>query len=105
MSGDVGRGPERRRAIGDHGGRGAYALAAVLVVALVAGFGATFVPHPSVVASGDGPAVQPVDPNQAQKNWEHYGNTAGGSRFAALDQIHEVAVAGIEPSLREPAPA
>lgn len=79
--------PTLKKAAGDHGGRGAYALAAVLVVALVAGFGATFVPHPSVAASGDGPAVQPVDPNQAQKNWEHYGNTAGGSRFAALDQI------------------
>ena len=79
--------PTLKKAAGDHGGRGAYALAAVLVVALVAGFGATFVPHPSVAASGDGPAVQPVDPDQAQKNWEHYGNTAGGSRFAALDQI------------------
>ncbi|UQY36716.1 membrane-bound PQQ-dependent dehydrogenase, glucose/quinate/shikimate family [Pseudomonas fulva] len=79
--------PTLKKAAGDHGGRGAYALAAVLAVALVAGFGATFVPHPSVAASGDGPAVQPVDPDQAQKNWEHYGNTAGGSRFAALDQI------------------
>jgi len=79
--------PTLKKAAGDHGGRGAYALAVVLVVALVAGFGATFVPHPSVAASGDGPAVQPVDPDQAQKNWEHYGNTAGGSRFAALDQI------------------
>ncbi len=79
--------PTLKKAAGGHSGRGAYALAAVLAVALVAGFGATFVPHPTVAATGDGPAVQPVDPSQAQKNWEHYGNTAGGSRFAALDQI------------------
>lgn len=79
--------PTLKKAAGDRGGRGGYALAAVLAVALVAGFGATFVPHPTVAATGDGPAVQPVDPTQAQKNWEHYGNTAGGSRFAALDQI------------------
>ncbi|OLU24743.1 membrane-bound PQQ-dependent dehydrogenase, glucose/quinate/shikimate family [Pseudomonas sp. PA15(2017)] len=79
--------PALKKAAGDNGGRGAYALAAVLAVSLVAGFGATFVPHPTVAATGDGPAVQPVDPIQAQKNWQHYGNTAGGSRFAALDQI------------------
>ena len=28
-----------------------------------------------------------VAPDAEQKNWEHYGNTPGGSRFVALDQI------------------
>ncbi|SDI59713.1 quinate dehydrogenase (quinone) [Pseudomonas flavescens] len=79
--------PTLKKAAGNCGGRGAYALAAVLAVALIASFSGTFLAHPSVAASGDGPAVKPVDPTQAQKNWEHYGNTAGGSRFAALDQI------------------
>lgn len=69
-------------------GRGAFAVAAVLAVALLAAVGGMFVPHPTVAASGSGPGLMPVDPAQAQKNWEHYGNTNGGSRFAALDQIN-----------------
>ena len=80
--------PTLKRAAGGSGGRGAYALAAVLAVAVVAGFGATFVPHATVAAAGNGPGLTPVDPAHAQKNWEHYGNTVGGSRFAALDQIN-----------------
>ncbi|KAF1021534.1 MAG: Quinate/shikimate dehydrogenase (quinone) [Paracidovorax wautersii] len=80
--------PTLKKAAGTPGGRGAYVLAGVLAVALVAGFGATFVPHPSVAATGNGPGLTPVDPAQAQKDWAHYGNTAGGSRFAALDQIN-----------------
>ncbi|MFT3720444.1 glucose/quinate/shikimate family membrane-bound PQQ-dependent dehydrogenase [Pseudorhodoferax sp.] len=80
--------PTLRRHAGQAGGRGGYVLAAVLAVLLVAGFGATFVPHPSVAATGAGPGLTPVDPAHAQKDWEHYGNTAGGSRFAALDQIN-----------------
>lgn len=79
--------PTLNKAAGARGGRGAYGVAAVLAVTLIASFSGTFVAHPSVAASGEGPAVKPVDPTQAQKNWEHYGNTAGGSRFAALDQI------------------
>ncbi len=67
-------------------GRGAYGLAAVLAVVLVAAFSGMFVPHPTV-ANGNGPGLTAVDPTKAQKNWEHYGNTNGGSRFAALDQI------------------
>ena len=69
-------------------GRGAYALAGLLAVALAAGFAGMFVPHPTVVAHGTGPGLTPVDPAHAQKNWAHYGNTPGGSRFAALDQIN-----------------
>ncbi|TBU92715.1 glucose/quinate/shikimate family membrane-bound PQQ-dependent dehydrogenase [Phytopseudomonas dryadis] len=88
--------PTLKRAAGGSGGRGAYGLAGVLGVALLAGFAATFVPHPTVVATGDGPAPTPVDPEQAQQNWEHYGNSAGGSRFAALDQISRANVKDLE---------
>jgi len=68
-------------------GRGAYALAAVLALADVAAFAAAFVPHPTV-ANGNGPGLTAVDPALAQKDWAHYGNTVGGSRFVALDQIN-----------------
>ena len=69
-------------------GRGAIGVAVVLAAALAAAFGGMFVPHPTVVAHGGGPGLTPVDAAQAQKDWAHYGNTPGGSRFAALDQVH-----------------
>jgi glucose dehydrogenase len=33
--------------------------------------------------------VKPVAPGEQQKNWEHWGNTTHGDRFAALDQINK----------------
>lgn len=86
--------PTLRRFTGISGGRGGYALAGILAVALVAVFGATLLPHPTV--TGPGPALTPVDSAHAQKNWEHYGNTVGGSRFAALDQINRNNVGQLE---------
>lgn len=86
--------PTLRRFTGMSGGRGGYALAGILAVALVAVFGATLLPHPTV--TGPGPALTPVDSAHAQKNWEHYGNTVGGSRFAALDQINRNNVGQLE---------
>jgi quinate dehydrogenase (quinone) len=80
--------PTLKRSAGKGTGRGAYVLTAVLAVVLAAGFAGMFVPHPTVTASGNGPGLTPVDPAHAQKNWEHYGNTEGGSRFAALDQVN-----------------
>jgi len=79
--------PTLRGAAGLPAGRGGYAVAALLAVALAAAFAATFTPHPTV-ATGQGPGLTAVDPAHAQKNWEHYGNTVGGSRFVALDQIN-----------------
>jgi quinate dehydrogenase (quinone) len=64
-----------------------FAVAAILAVASVAGFAGMMVPHPTVAFSGTPAALTPVDPAKEQKNWEAYGNTNGGSRFAALDQI------------------
>jgi quinate dehydrogenase (quinone) len=64
-----------------------FVVAAVLAVASAAGFAGMFVPHPTVAFNGTPSPLTPVDPAKEQKNWEAYGNTNGGSRFAALDQI------------------
>ena len=80
--------PLLKRAAGATPGRGAYGLAAVLAIALAVAAGNMFVAHPSVAPTGDGPGLTAVDPANAQKDWAHYGNSEGGSRFAALDQIN-----------------
>ncbi|QHJ01154.1 membrane-bound PQQ-dependent dehydrogenase, glucose/quinate/shikimate family [Xylophilus rhododendri] len=67
---------------------GTGVVAAVLVVTIVAGFVGMFMPHATVTANGAGPGLTPVNPAEQQKDWQHYGNTSGGSRFAALDQIN-----------------
>ena len=79
--------PSLRKANG-LGGNGGYALGAVLAVAIAGGFWGMFLPHASVSPTGDGPGLTKVDPANAQKDWAHYGNDEGGSRFAALDQIN-----------------
>jgi len=78
----------KRRAGARASTAGTAGVAAVLLVAIVAGFAGMFVPHPTVASNGTGPGTTPVAPADRQINWEHYGNTAGGSRFAALDQIN-----------------
>lgn len=65
-----------------------FLIAAILALAAAAGVAGMFVPHPTVRFAGTVPARTPVDPASEQKNWEAYGNTHGGSRFAALDQIN-----------------
>jgi quinate dehydrogenase (quinone) len=84
--------PLLKRANGGVAGRGAYAVAAVLAVGVVVAAGNMFVAHPTVAATGTGPGLTPVEPDKAQKDWAHYGNTEGGSRFAALDQINRTNV-------------
>lgn len=66
--------------------RGPGAVAGVLAVALAATGVSAFSPK-SVISAGQVAAVVPVLPAEAQKNWEHWGNTTAGTRFAALDQI------------------
>jgi quinate dehydrogenase (quinone) len=89
--------PTLRKANGLAGGRGGYVVSAVLAIAMVAGFWGMFQPHASVAPTGDGPALTKVDPAKAQKDWAHYGNDEGGSRFAALDQINRDNVAKLVP--------
>ncbi|MDI6025359.1 glucose/quinate/shikimate family membrane-bound PQQ-dependent dehydrogenase [Corticibacterium sp. UT-5YL-CI-8] len=80
--------PLLRRAAGQTRLRAAsFGTAAVVAVCAAAAFAAMFVPHPTVRSNGTGPALTAVTPETEQKNWEHYGNTAGGSRFVALDEI------------------
>ncbi|SEK30926.1 quinate dehydrogenase (quinone) [Roseateles sp. YR242] len=68
--------------------RGTHVLAIVIAVGLALAFASAFVPHPPIPATGDGPGLTPVPAGAAQKDWAHYGNTVGGSRFVALDQVN-----------------
>ncbi|MDT3666537.1 glucose/quinate/shikimate family membrane-bound PQQ-dependent dehydrogenase [Cronobacter dublinensis] len=65
-----------------------YALSAVIAVGMVATLVQMFQPHPPVAFKGEPLPLVPVDKENAQKDWAHYGNTPGGSRFVALDQIN-----------------
>lgn len=67
--------------------RGSFAVAGVMAIACAATFASMFQPH-DVIAAGDAPPLTAVAPGSEQKNWDNYGNTPGGSRFAALDQIN-----------------
>lgn len=64
-----------------------YALAAAIALAMGVTFAQMFVPHPTVAFNGAPLPLVPLDKDKAQKDWSHYGNTSGGSRFVALDQI------------------
>ncbi|WP_312239803.1 glucose/quinate/shikimate family membrane-bound PQQ-dependent dehydrogenase [Pantoea sp.] len=64
-----------------------YLLSAVLAVGMVATFVQMFQPHPTVAFNGKELPLMPVDKAKEQKNWDNYGNTPGGDRFVALDQI------------------
>ncbi|ALM85146.1 membrane-bound PQQ-dependent dehydrogenase, glucose/quinate/shikimate family [Bordetella sp. N] len=80
--------PLLRRAQGKAPARaGANTVAGLLALACVATIGGMFVPHAPVPGTGQELALKPVAPGQEQVNWAHYGNTSGGTRFAALDQI------------------
>ena len=65
-----------------------YAAASVLILASLAAAGAMFLPHAEVHASAQVPPRIPVAADHQQTDWQHYGNTAGASRFVALDQIN-----------------
>ncbi|ROM17380.1 pyrroloquinoline quinone-dependent dehydrogenase [Pseudomonas protegens] len=80
--------PTLVRASGAHAGRGAYGLAGLLGIGVVATLAYMFVPT-HVVKADKVPAVQPVAPGAEQKDWAHWGNTTAGNRFAALDQINK----------------
>nr|WP_024965376.1 membrane-bound PQQ-dependent dehydrogenase, glucose/quinate/shikimate family [Pantoea sp. IMH] len=64
----------------------AYATAAVVAAGMVVTFVQMFQPHSPLTNDSELP-LKPVDKAAEQKNWDNYGNTPGGSRFVALDQI------------------
>ncbi|MBP5073569.1 glucose/quinate/shikimate family membrane-bound PQQ-dependent dehydrogenase [Pseudomonas chlororaphis] len=80
--------PTLVRASGATAGRGAYGLAGVLGIGVVATLAYMFVPT-HVVKTSSEPAIKPVAPGTEQKDWAHWGNTTAGNRFAALDQINK----------------
>lgn len=64
-----------------------YLLSALLALGMAGTFVLMFQPHPTVVFHGQPLPLIPVEKGLQQKNWDNYGNTPGGSRFVALDQI------------------
>ncbi|MBI6854214.1 glucose/quinate/shikimate family membrane-bound PQQ-dependent dehydrogenase [Pseudomonas cichorii] len=90
--------PALCRANGLKVGGACYALAGALLIAIVAAGAGMFMPHASVSPTGNGPGLTSVDPAKAQKDWQHYGNDEGGSRFAALDQINRSNVSKLVPA-------
>lgn len=77
----------RRLSPGVTASKGAYVLAGLLALGMGVTFAQMFVPHPTVAFQGTRAPLVPVAPGSGQKDWSHYGNTPGGSRFVALDQI------------------
>ncbi|KQT52810.1 MULTISPECIES: glucose/quinate/shikimate family membrane-bound PQQ-dependent dehydrogenase [unclassified Aureimonas] len=84
--------PLLRRSAGRSPASGpSFALAAILAVICGAVAYGMFLPHPEVAATGTVPTT-PVDPAATPTNWSSYGNDAGGTRFAALDEINRDSV-------------
>lgn len=89
--------PLLRRAVGNAPAwRPSLAVAAVLGLCSAVGFAEMFVPHPTVAFAGGDTPLAPLDPANAQQNWAAYGNTSGGSRFVALNQINRDTVKGLK---------
>ncbi|WP_250527511.1 glucose/quinate/shikimate family membrane-bound PQQ-dependent dehydrogenase [Caballeronia sp. GAWG2-1] len=65
----------------------AYGLSALFALGMVVTFVQMFEPHDPVAFEGTAAPLAPLAQNDAQKNWSNYGNTPGGSRFVALNQI------------------
>ncbi len=67
--------------------RPALLMATLVGLGSAAGAAGMFMVHPTVPFAGQMASLVPVDPAREQKDWTAYGNTPGGSRFVALDQI------------------
>ncbi|MCX8956771.1 glucose/quinate/shikimate family membrane-bound PQQ-dependent dehydrogenase [Erwinia psidii] len=65
----------------------AYVVSFLVLVGMAATLVLTFQPHPTV-QNGQALPLVPVAKDKQQKNWDNYGNTTGGSRFVALDQVN-----------------
>lgn len=65
-----------------------YGLGGLTALGMIGGLYGMFIPHPTVKASGQALPLVPVTAETQQVNWSHYGSDAGGSLFAALDQIN-----------------
>ena len=88
--------PVLRRSRGQRPGRAAYGVATLLLVGLLGTAVSAFQPRPVVTAQGASPAVVPVAEGSEQRDWQHWGNTTAGTRFAALDQITPANITQLE---------
>ncbi|WP_182086299.1 membrane-bound PQQ-dependent dehydrogenase, glucose/quinate/shikimate family [Aureimonas sp. ME7] len=88
--------PLLRRASGRSSLTGlAHGGATVVALACAATAYGMFQPHPDVRAVGT-TELTPVATDAPPTNWSHYGNDAGGTRFAALDDINRDTVSRLE---------
>ncbi|WP_028293030.1 membrane-bound PQQ-dependent dehydrogenase, glucose/quinate/shikimate family [Oceanobacter kriegii] len=72
-----------------------YGAAAVFAIAVVGGFWGMFLPHGQHNFVADTGSVK-VTPATEQKNWDAYGGTSEGQRFAALDDINRDTVKDLQ---------
>jgi hypothetical protein len=75
--------------------RPALLMAVLVGLGSAAGAAGMFMVHPTVPFAGQVASLVPVDPAREQKDWTAYGNTPGGSRFVALDQITRVRIGAL----------
>ena len=74
-----------------------YFLALVTTVGFVAAFAGMFQPHDPVAFQGQPKPIVPVSKQAPLTNWDNYGNTPGGSRFVAADQITRENIQHLKP--------
>ncbi|WP_219212539.1 membrane-bound PQQ-dependent dehydrogenase, glucose/quinate/shikimate family [Variovorax boronicumulans] len=84
--------------IGALGAKPAYGAAGLLFVALLGTLGLAFVPHGVTRPSASIAAAAPTAPADAQPvaDWQYYGRTPNGTRFAPFDQINKTNVKQLE---------
>ncbi|MDM0073393.1 membrane-bound PQQ-dependent dehydrogenase, glucose/quinate/shikimate family [Variovorax sp. J2P1-59] len=86
--------------LGAIGPKAAYGMAGVLFVALLATLALGFVPHgvtrPSAPAMAAVAAPAPKGSVGAATDWQYYGRTPNGTRFAPIDQINTSNVKQLE---------
>src|SRR5690606_24841296 len=74
--------------------KGAYALALILAVVIVAGGASMFKPHG--VVQNQFASASDAQQTDVSGNWQFYGNTSKGTRFVAADEINPENVDGLE---------
>ena len=80
--------PALRKREGKPTHRGAaWSFSGLILLGMLVAFWQMFLPHPPVAFKGEPLPLVPVAKDNAQTDWANYGNTPGGSRFVALDQI------------------
>jgi quinate dehydrogenase (quinone) len=88
--------PSLRRNVGALGnGEFYHSVGTILALVAVGMFASTYKDRSIQVATG-ATGETAVTPETEQRNWDNYGSSAGGERFAALDQINRTNVKDLE---------